>query len=199
MHGIIFTALKEFVVDTYNKATWDRICNEAGVSGKQYLPLSAYPDEDLIALVDAAVTVSGLEQSDLLRAFGRSIVPRLVDMYGIYIDESWTGLELIENVEGTIHEALRRGDSLEYDPPAITATRVDDDVVVVRYGSARGLCDVAEGLIDGIGDHYGESFDVYERQCLHDGAATCEIAAVSGGVSRQRANSLIDRARESNN
>ena len=196
MHGIIFTGLKEFVVDTYDKATWDRICDEAGVGGKRYLPLSAYPDDDLVALVDAAVAISDLEQSALLRSFGRSIVPRLVDMYGIYIDESWTGLELIANVEGTIHRALRGGDTLEYDPPAITATRVDDDVAVIRYGSSRGLCDVAKGLIEGIGDHYDESFDVYERQCLHDGAATCEIVAVSGGLSRQRANSLIDRELE---
>lgn len=196
MHGIIFTALKEFVIDTYDKATWDRICDEAGVSGKQYLPLSAYPDEELVALVDAAVPISELEQPALLQAFGRSIVPQLVDMYGIYIDDSWTGLELIENVEGTIHEALRSGNSLEYEPPAISATRVDDDVVVVRYGSSRGLCDVAKGLIEGIGDYYSESYDIYERQCLHDGAAACELVAVSDGTSRQRANSLIDGARE---
>lgn len=195
MHGIIFTALKEFVVDTYDKATWDQICDAAGVGEKQYLPLSAYPDEELIALVDAAVTISDLEQPALLRAFGRSIVPRLVDMYGIYIDDSWTGLELIENVEGTIHDALRSGASLEYEPPAITATRVDD-VVMVRYGSSRGLCDVAKGLIDGIGDYYSESYDVYERQCLHDGATACELVAVNGGISRQRANSLIDEALE---
>jgi len=196
MHGIIFTGLKEFVVDTYDKATWDQICDEAGLGDKRFLPLSAYPDEDLIALVDAAVATSGLEQSALLRTFGRSLVPRLVDMYGIYIDESWTGLELIENVEGTIHRALRGGDSLEYEPPNIAATRVDDDVAVISYGSSRGLCDVAKGLVDGIGEHYDESFDVYERQCLHDGAAACEIVAISGETSRQRANTLIDRALE---
>lgn len=193
MHGILFKGLKDFVVDTYDKPTWEQIRETAGVREDRYLPTSAYPDEELVALVEAAVAVSGVDQPTLLRAFGRYLVPPLVDMYGVYIDEEWTGLELIENVETTIHRALRSGDSFEYEPPGIAATRLDDDVVVITYGSSRGLCDVAVGLVNGIGEYYDESFDVYQRNCMHDGASKCEIVAVSGGTTRRRANRLINR------
>jgi predicted hydrocarbon binding protein len=193
MHGIIFAGLKEFVVDTYDKSTWDRIREGAGVEGKRYTPVSSYPDEELLALVETAVEISGIEEPQLLRSFGRHVVPTLVDMYGVYIDDSWTWLELIENVEETIHQALRSGDSLQYEPPAIAATRIDDDVALVTYGSSRGLCDVAIGLVEGIGDYYGESIEVYERRCMHRGAPRCEIVAMDSTTTRRRANRLIDR------
>lgn len=189
---MIFKGLKDFVVDSYDDATWDRIREEAGVARERYVPVSAYPDEELVALVEAAVAVSGVDRSALLRTFGRYLLPTLVDRYGVYIEESWSGLELVENVESAIHEALRSGGSLEYEPPGIAAERVSDDVIVVTYDSERGLCDVGMGLLDGIGEHYGMHLDVYERQCMHEGAPHCEIVAVGDGTSRQRAERLLE-------
>ncbi|MDS0473990.1 heme NO-binding domain-containing protein [Natrinema sp. 1APR25-10V2] len=192
MHGIIFTGLKHFVVETYDKGTWNQIREKAGVGGVHYTPVSAYPDEDLVALVEAAVELSGIEQSELLRTFGRYVVPTLVDMYGVYIEDDWDALELVENVEGTIHQALRNSDTLEYEPPAISAIRLDQGVVVVTYGSRRGLCQVAMGLLEGIGDHYDQRLEVYERRCRHDGASQCELVAVGGTTPRRRAERVIE-------
>lgn len=194
MHGIIFAGLKAFVVDEYDGETWDRIRADAGVEGKRYTPVASYPDAELVALVEAAVDASGIERSRLLRTFGRYVVPTLVDMYGVYIDDSWDWLDLVVNVEDAIHTALRSGDSLEYEPPAIAAARIDDDVALVTYGSERGFCDVAMGILEGIGDHYDESLEVYERRCRHEGAPRCELVAVGGGTTRRRAERLIDQA-----
>ena len=193
MHGILFKGLKDFVVEGYDEATWDRIRAEAGVDRRQYTPVTSYPDEELYALVEAAVAVSGREQSELLRAYGRFLVPTLLEMYGVFVDDAWIGAELVVNVETAIHRALRRGTSLEYDPPEITAERVDDDVVVVRYRSDRGLCDVGIGLLEGIGDYHDESIDAYERRCLHEGDSECLLVAVTGSTTRRRANGVIDR------
>ncbi|WP_254763341.1 heme NO-binding domain-containing protein [Natrinema marinum] len=197
MHGIIFTGLKHFVVETYDKTTWNQIREEADVGSVHYTPVSAYPDEDLVALVEAAVELSGIEQSELLRTFGRYVVPTLVDMYGVYIDDDWDALELIENVEGTIHRALRNGETLEYEPPAIAATRLDDDVIVITYGSERGFCRVAMGLLEGIADHYDQRLEVYERRCRHDGASRCELVAVGATTPRRRAERVVEREFES--
>ncbi|WP_408959245.1 heme NO-binding domain-containing protein [Natrinema sp. 74] len=193
MHGIIFTGLKRFVVETYDKETWNRIREQADADGVHYTPVSAYPDDDLVALVEAAVELSGIERSDLLRTFGRHVVPTLVDMYGVYIEDDWRALELVENVEETIHQALRNSDTLEYEPPAISATRLDEGVVVVTYDSRRGLCEVAMGLLEGIGDHYDQRLEVYEHRCRHDGASQCEIVAVGAATPRQQAERVIER------
>ncbi|WP_254528435.1 heme NO-binding domain-containing protein [Natrinema gelatinilyticum] len=191
MHGILFKGLKDFVVETYDRATWRQLQEAAGVGGRRYVPVSAYPDEELVALVEVAVDHTGIEQSELLRTFGRYVVPTLVDMYGIFIDDAWTGLDLIENVEGAIHHVLRNSDSLKYEPPEISATRVDTDIVLVTYGSRRGLCAVALGLLEGIGDYYDEPLEVFEHRCRHEGASSCELVAVGDGTNPLQANRLV--------
>lgn len=192
MHGSILKGLKDFVVQTYDHETWQAICDEADVPRTMYVPVSNYPDEYLFSLVEAAVDLSGEETSDLLRAFGEFLVSELVNTYGIHVDEEWTGLELVENVEEYIHRGLRANNISDFDPPALDARRVDDAMVVVEYSSDRGLCDVAMGLIEGIGDEYGDPLNVEESQCMHDGAPYCELVVTNatagrGGVSSERA------------
>ncbi|WP_435347120.1 heme NO-binding domain-containing protein [Haloarchaeobius sp. HRN-SO-5] len=175
MHGIILKGLKDFVVDTYDQQTWNQICEAADIERRLYVPVTEYPDEHVFALVEAAVDLSGEEPADLLRAFGRFVVPQLVQTYGVHVDEDWTGLDLIENVERYIHQALRSKNISTFDPPGIDARRIDAGTVVVDYDSDRQLCDVAMGLVQGIGEHYDESLDVEERQCMHDGAPSCKF------------------------
>lgn len=175
MHGIILKGLKDFVVETYDQGTWDQIREEAAIERTLYVPVTEYPDEHVFALVEAASELSGEEPADLLRAFGRYIVPGLVQTYGVHVDGDWTGLDLVENVERYIHEALRSKNISEFDPPSIHARRIDEGTVVVEYDSDRQLCDVAVGIVQGVGEFYDEPLEVDERQCMHDGARRCEL------------------------
>lgn len=194
MHGMILKGLKDFVVDTYDQETWEAIQEEADVPRTLYVPVTQYPDEHVFELVEAAVELSGEDASDLLQAYGRSIVPQLVETYGVHVDAEWTGLELIENVEAYIHRALRSKNISEFDPPGIDARRVDEDTVVVDYDSDRQLCDVAMGLVAGISEHYGEPLDVEETRCMHDGAPTCEIVVTRAAATGSAVDSVQARA-----
>lgn len=175
MHGIILKGLKDFTVENYDEETWNRIQDEADVGRRLYVPVTEYPDEHVLALVAAASEVSGIAAEELMRAFGRFLVPMLVKFYGVHVDEDWDGLELVENVEDYIHMALRSKHISDFDPPAIDARRTGDDRVVVHYASERELCDVAIGILEGIGEFYDESYEISEQQCMHDGAPRCEI------------------------
>lgn len=192
MHGIIFKGLKDFVVETYDQETWNAICEAADVPRRLYLPVSNYPDEHLFALVEAAVELSGEPAPDLLQAFGQHLVGSLIRTYGIHVDENWTGLELIENAETYIHEALRAKNISEFHPPELETRRVDDATVAIEYGSDRQLCDVTMGLVRGIGEYYDEPLDVEELTCMHDGAPKCKLVVTDamakyGEISSQRA------------
>lgn len=184
MHGIILKGLKDFVTDEYDQETWNQICESADVPRKLYVPVTDYPDEHLFALVEAAVELSGEDVPDLLQAFGQYVVPGLVQTYGVHVDETWTGLDLVENVEEYIHRALRSKSVGEFDPPGIDARRVDDGTVLVEYDSDRQLCDVAMGLVQGIGEYYDEPLDVDERACMHDGAPKCELVVTRATTRR---------------
>lgn len=182
MHGIILNGLKDFVIESYDKGTWNRICDRADIAQRLFIPVTTYPDEQVVALVGSAAEVSGEEVPDLQRSFGRFLVPVLVGIYGVHIRDHWTELDLIENVEEHIHKALRAKRGSKFDPPAIEAHRVDEDTVVVKYGSDRELCEVAKGIIEGVGEHYGEPLDVTERECMEAGASKCVIVVNRGGT-----------------
>lgn len=175
MHGIVLKGLKDFVVDAYDRETWRTLLDEAGIGYTLYLPVDEYPDEEAMALVETAVELTGIDAPDLLEAFGKYLVPSLIETYGVHVDGEWTAIELVANVERYIHEALRKKNVSEFTPPELSTRRVDENLVVLRYGSDRGLCALAEGLLYGVADHYDTEFRVVERRCMHEGADACEF------------------------
>lgn len=175
MHGIVLYGLKKFVIDTYDRDAWRAIQERADVQGGLYVPVTNYPDEEVFEIVGAASELTGESPEDLQYAFGRYIVPKLVETYGVHVDGEWTGLDLVENVEEYIHQSLRENRISDFAPPGIGAHRLDERRVVVTYGSDRGLCALARGILAGIADHYEEPWTVTERQCMHDGHGRCEL------------------------
>lgn len=175
MHGVILHGLKRFVTENYGAAAWSAIQDEAGVEGKLYVPVTEYPDEDVLALVSAAAERTGEDPGDIQRSFGEFVVPYLVEMYGVHVEGEWTGIDLLANVEAYIHQALRAKELSEFTPPGLGSRRYDDDTVLITYGSDRQLCDVAKGIVRGVEDHYDESYAMQERRCMHEGAEQCEL------------------------
>ncbi|PSQ11439.1 heme NO-binding protein [Halobacteriales archaeon QS_5_70_15] len=175
MHGIVLKGLKDFVVSEYDREAWGTIQRRAGIGEKVYVPLTEYDDADVLALVEAASGATGADVPSLLDEFGRFLVPPLVETYGVHVDEDWTGLELLANVETYIHTALRAKELSSYTPPNLHAEWDEDDRVRITYGSERELCALAKGLIRGVGDHYDEALSVREPACMLDGDERCEI------------------------
>lgn len=175
MHGIVLAQLKDFVVETYDRETWRSILREAGLSGKVYVPMTEYPDEDVFAIIGTAADLTGKHPTELQAAFGRFLVGPLVGTYGVHVERNWTGLELIANVEKYIHEALRAKQLSTYSPPKLEAEWRGENRVALVYRSNRQLCHLARGIIDGVGDHFDESLHVEEISCMHEGDEYCEL------------------------
>lgn len=175
MHGIVLKGLKDFVTTEYDHEAWLAIQREAELEGQVYVPVTEYEDADVLGLVEAASEVAETDVPVLLDEFGRFLVPPLVETYGVHVDEDWTGLDLIANVETYIHAALRAKQLSTYTPPDLAAEWVGDDRVRVTYTSERELCALAKGLIRGVGNYYDERFEIEEETCMLDGGGQCEI------------------------
>lgn len=175
MHGIVLKGLKDFVVENHGADGWQRVQEEAGVDGRIYVPVTEYPDEEAVALVAAACKVTGQRPPEVMEAFGKSLVPPLLSTYGVHVDGDWSSVELLANVETYIHEALRKKELSTFTPPRIGARRIDADRVILYYDSDRQLCPLLRGILEGVADHYGETFAIAERECMLDGADRCEF------------------------
>lgn len=175
VHGIVLKGLKDFVTTEYDYDAWEAIQRGAGLEGQVYVPVTEYEDADVLGLVEAASEATGKAVPTLLDEFGRFLVPPLVETYGVHVDEDWTGLDLIANVETYIHEALRAKQLSTYTPPNLSSEWTSEDSVRVVYGSERQLCPLAKGLLRGVGDYYGEQFRIEEETCMLDGDGQCAI------------------------
>ena len=89
-------------------------------------------------------------------------------------DENWKTFDLIENAGGCIHHAIHKHNP-KRNPPSISAMRETDDLLVIRYHSERKMCPVVRGVVRGLGEHFGEKFNIEETQCMHHGAKECNI------------------------
>jgi predicted hydrocarbon binding protein len=168
----MFVHLRKFVDEQYGSSAWDEILAAARLGPRVYLPITAYPDEELAAIIGAAAEKSGQPVPRLLESFGEHVAPQLLSMYRHLLDPSWKTLDVLEHVENTAHRAVRveqRGAT----PPYLAATRVSDRQLEINYTSARRLCHVAKGIIRGLSRHFEEEATISEPACMHRGADRC--------------------------
>jgi predicted hydrocarbon binding protein len=172
MHGLIFVKLRCFAEQRIENDSWDGLLKAAGYEGSMYLSMGTYPDEELFSLIHSASRLSSVPISELLNDFGQFLAPDLIRLYQHSIRPEWKALDLLENVESTVHRAVRGGDP-NAAPPELECTRISPKRVEIRYFSGRKLCDFARGLILGIIRYYGEDLSVQELTCQKANAPGC--------------------------
>lgn len=175
MHGIIFVELKKYVQSKVGPGGWETLLTKSGLTHTAYLATSVYPDEQMVALVTTASSLTGTAIPVLLEDFGEFLVPGLIKTYKAFLRPDWRTLDTIEHTEANIHKAVRLRNP-GASPPALSVTRKGPDEVVIVYDSPRKMCGVAKGIARGIARHYGERITLSESTCMHRGDRECTIS-----------------------
>jgi hypothetical protein len=175
VHGLIHTELERFARARAGDAVWEAALTEAGLEGRTWRPDERYDDTEALELVVALSKVTGIGPQSLLAEFGEALAEPLIARYGSLVDPQWRTLDLVQNTEDLIHQALRRQDAAAR-PPLLRTVRRGPDEILVIYASERRMCGVAKGLVRGIAAHYGERVQVDEESCMLAGDSTCSIA-----------------------
>jgi hypothetical protein len=171
MKGIVFNLLEEAVSSDFGEATWDRLLDEAGLDGS-YTSLGSYDDAEVVRLVEVASSALQIPPQDVLRWFGRRAMPLLVKRYPQFFAGHTTGRTFLLTLNSLIHPEVRKlypGAT----PPVFDFDTSDSETLVIGYNSARRLCALAEGFMQGAAEHYREEAQVRQSQCMHDGADKC--------------------------
>ena len=173
MKGIVFNLLEELVTREHGADAWDDLLDDAGVGGA-YTSLGSYDDAELGALVGAASKALGTPPQDIVRWFGRSAMPSFAASHPhFFVGHDGTRSFLL-TLNDMIHPEVRKlypGAGV----PDFDYDTSDPDVLVMRYRSARRMCEFAEGLIEGAAEHFGESVDIAQPSCMHRGDDHCVL------------------------
>ena len=176
MHGTIFNYLKRFADEEFGGGAWDTMLKDAGLESRSYRVDQTYEDAEMVALVEAASTATDVRSSELLARFGEWLVPDLLSLYSYLIRPEWDVMAVLLNTERVIHQAVRLGNP-GASPPRLSAKRTGPHEVTILYSSARKMCTLGEGIIRGLGLHYGTQVEVGQPICMLRGDPHCEIVA----------------------
>ncbi len=173
MKGIIFNLVEEVVVNDYNVETWEDLLDLTHVQGA-YSAVGSYPDEELTALVEAGSEQTGIDGQDLLRHIGRRAIPLLQERYPEFFEAHTDCRGFLGSLNEVIHPEVRKLYQ-GAEPPLFVMSEADDGSLLMEYHSHRSMCALAEGLILGTADIYGQQVTVTQPACKLHGAAHCEL------------------------
>lgn len=156
MKGVVFTEFLGMVEQTFSADMVDDIIDDARLSsGGAYTAVGTYPHDEMVAMVVALSNRSGLPVPDLVRAFGQHLFGRFVHAYPSFFDGVTDTFQFLAGIEDIIHaEVLKLYPDAEL--PRFDVEHHDDRSLTLLYHSPRHFEDLAEGLILGSIDHFGQ-------------------------------------------
>jgi hypothetical protein len=169
--GIVFNLLEEVVTRELGADAWDALLESASLDGA-YTSLGSYDDSQMLGLVGAASRALEQSPADVLRWFGRRAIPLLADRYPQFFTPHSSSRAFVLTLNDIIHPEVRKlypGAQV----PEFTFTASSDGRLRIEYQSTRQLCALAAGMMEGAADHFGETVEVEESACMHDGAGAC--------------------------
>ena len=170
------TGLRAFVTQEYGRTKWAEVKDAAGVETDHYTRMEDYPDEEFLSIYTVVLEDADASDDELQQAFGQFLFGKMAEMYGrVYFDDDWGAIDLINNVEETIHQSLKMRDDSGFTPPELETEPLGENAVAVLYSSDRHLCEFGKGLIQGTADHYETTLTIGEPQCMKDGDDICRI------------------------
>ncbi|MDP3847485.1 MAG: heme NO-binding domain-containing protein [Pseudomonas sp.] len=169
MKGMVFTEFLEMVETRFGLQTVDRIIGQAQLANDgAYTAVGTYDHQELVQLVTALSAATQVPVPDLIKAFGQHLFGRFALGYPRLFEGVDSAFAFLRSIERYIHVEVRKLYP-DAELPSFTYERQGPDDLVMLYQSRRPFADLAEGLILGCIEHYGEAIDL-RREDLETGA-----------------------------
>lgn len=177
MKGTIFTAFNQMIEEHHGLEVWLAIIDEADSDGI-FISSKTYSDDILFRIVTAACDQLNISLQEALRVFGEYLFHFLHKTHPVFTSSQPDFFSFIQSIDGVIHVEVHKLDE-EAQTPDIKVQQLSHDEALLDYHSDRKLCHLAEGLLLGASKHYGIQIAISQTQCMHDGAAHCQLRLTS--------------------
>jgi hypothetical protein len=166
MKGVVFTEFLGMVEQSFSADMVDDIIDDAHLpSGGAYTAVGTYPHEEMVAMVVALSRRTGMPVPDLVRAFGQHLFGRFVHAYPAFFDGVHDTFQFLSGIEDIIHaEVLKLYPDAEL--PRFEVEHHDTGRLTLLYHSPRHFEDLAEGLMLGCINHFGEPIRLKREEAL---------------------------------
>ena len=160
MKGTVFSEFIELVEERFSPELADEIIEAANLpSGGAYTAVGTYDHAELIELVGLLSQKSGIDVPSLVRTFGTHLAGRFTRLYPGFFDGVDGVFDFLGSIEEHVHVEVRKLYP-DAELPTFRTERADDEHMKMIYRSGRPFADLAEGLIGGCADHFGEHIEI---------------------------------------
>jgi len=175
MKGIVFNEFYSLVDDAFGATVTEKIIEDADLPNDgAYTGVGNYDAAEMVRLVKCLHAETDIPVADLLKTFGKHLLASFRVGHATYFESCSDTFEFVRSVEGQIHVDVRKLYP-DAELPSLQATQVSDGELSLIYRSSRRMADLAEGLLWGAIDHYGEAIDISRAelpdvdgdQCAH--------------------------------
>jgi predicted hydrocarbon binding protein len=175
MQGSIYTAFSDMIVEKMGMEQWNELIEQTSppsqgvyTSGEQYL------DSELINMVQALSTKTGIATEELIEQFGRYLFNILYDTSPVDISKIDNLKAFLLAIDNLIHVEVKRLHPKAY-LPTFEYEELDDSTLIMYYSSKRKLCHASIGLIFGAAEKFNEKISIEQPECMHEGADRCKL------------------------
>jgi len=156
MLGMVFTEFVELVEERFSPALADAVLQDvASPHGGAYTAVGYYPHEEMLAMVGALSTRTGVAAPELVKAFGHHLLTRFTQGHGEMFARSTNLFDFVVSIDGHIHVEVHK----LYDRATLPRFKVMSrtlTTMTLLYQSSRHLEMLAQGLLEGAAQHYRE-------------------------------------------
>jgi len=157
MKGLIFVELLSMAETLLGEDAVDKVLNSTPLpSGGVYTNVGYYNCGELIQLVEAFSTLSGLARHKLERKFGHWAMDAFQSGYPQIFKKHKTAFDLLEAIEDDIHVEVRKLYP-DAELPSFRTMRNGDTTLDLEYRSERPLVHFCHGLVESCLRKYEEN------------------------------------------
>lgn len=174
MKGIVFTTLAKMVEETFGIDEWNKILVSVNATdGGAYVSSEYYEDSELLAIVSVISKEKKIPIEDLIFAYGKYLLKTFYERYPEFFEPKTLG-DFLKSIHSVIHVEVKKLHGDVY-LPTVEYREGRDNKITLVYSSKRKLCKLAEGLIHGAAEHYGDKIDIGHKKCMHNGDSSCHL------------------------
>jgi hypothetical protein len=169
MKGIVFCEFVEMMEQEFSADMADEIISGAELeSGGAYTTVGTYDHREMLVLVTRLSEKTGAPVPELVKAFGRYLFGRFVELYPAFFDGIDGAFSFLDRIEEHVHVEVKKLYP-DAELPTFDTSRPDKDTMIMVYQSRRPFADLALGLIEGCIAHYTEPVDVQMEDLSNEG------------------------------
>jgi predicted hydrocarbon binding protein len=175
MKGSVFNGFEGYIEQEYGLHTWQLVIENTGLKNNGiYLGSETYEDAELFTLLTELSAITSCPANDIQRNFGYFFFKTLFSLTKQYVEGIDNLFDFLKAVDDVIHVEVKKADPSAY-TPAFFYDSPQENTLVMRYVSKRGMCFFAEGLILGAAKHFKIEAKISQSKCMHCGDDYCLI------------------------